>query len=219
MVLNSFAGRFVISSILAERQGVTDPSARTRLAVLGGVLGSSATGLVVTTVLARREAEAGQNGVTPSPLPPPPPPPPVLLPNLIGMSIENAAAELAKLNLSFNEMEVHSPEEAGTVVMQSWDVGTPISNIDRLTLLVSAGKGMPEINVPVPRVVSETLRTAKAKLACAGFEVEVNPPGAQDYCIVMEQVPAVEDGSCVKHPQGEKVMLSVDESCCRTVVQ
>lgn len=55
MAFNIF--NFLIGRTLAEREGIADQSSQNRLALVGGLLGSSTTGLVLTSVLARREAE------------------------------------------------------------------------------------------------------------------------------------------------------------------
>ena len=47
---------FVIGALIGQGNGITDPSALTRLGILGGLFGCSAKGLVLTSVLARQSA-------------------------------------------------------------------------------------------------------------------------------------------------------------------
>jgi len=163
MVLNSFAGRFVISNILAERQGVTDQAARTRLAVLGGALGSSATGLVVTTVLARREAEAEQenNGSTPLPSAPL-----VVVPDVIGLSFEKAQETLKAASKQFvvqRQEAIDPKQEAGIVVFQTPSAGgAPIAENSAITLFVNRQSTVPARTMP--NVINKSVEQAIEEL-------------------------------------------------------
>ncbi len=147
-------GRFALSTVLAERQGVTDPQARTRLAFLGGLFGSSTTGLVLTTVLARREAEAAAapDGIPVSDSKP--------IPNLTGKSFDIAQQilEAMELDLQVERADVVDFENPiGRVIGQDPEVPNRISAGSTVTLFVSEG-------FPLPDVENESLEKALEKL-------------------------------------------------------
>lgn len=86
---------FLIGRALAEREGVVDQASQNRVALMGGVVGPSATGLLVTSVLARREAES---------IPPilPIPPKLVRVPSVIGDLVEQAEKKIESSWVSDN---------------------------------------------------------------------------------------------------------------------
>src|ERR687898_364563 len=119
MAFNPFG--FVLGSMQAEREGITDPQARTRLGLLGGLFGSPVTGLVLTTVLARREAEVqAPTGVEPtSEL--------VEVPKITGKRIPEAQQALESLGLRNLPRDAHSNTTGkGIIISQDPEAGTAI---------------------------------------------------------------------------------------------
>jgi len=201
MVLNSFAGRFVISNILAERQGVTDQAARTRLAVLGGALGSSATGLVVTTVLARREAEAEQENNGSAPLPSAPL---VVVPDVIGQPFEKAQETLKSVSKQFviQRQEAIDPKQAaGIVLFQTpFAGGAPIAENSTITLFVNRQSTVPAQTVP--NVITKSVEQASEelkplKLSVGVIEIDSNKPKGIVVMQSRDEGTAVSEGDTI----------------------
>ncbi|MBW4655832.1 MAG: PASTA domain-containing protein [Kaiparowitsia implicata GSE-PSE-MK54-09C] len=188
MVFNSFASRFVVNTILAERQGVTDPTARTRVALLGGLLGPSATGLVVTTVLARREAEDQTQQIPPAPsasdL--------VMVPNVLGQSFaaaqENLKAVSSQFKIQLREVGGLA-EDVGVVLYQEpASGGKPVAATSSITLYISR---QPAPNrAALPHVIGMTRDEAVQRLSSLGLvisEVEVNSNQPQGWVVMQSR--------------------------------
>jgi beta-lactam-binding protein with PASTA domain len=135
---------FLIGRVLAEREGIADQSSQNRLALVGGLLGSSTTGLLVTTVLARREAESLPTTITgPVEL--------VEVPNVKGMLIDEARTKMEKLGLQVQVKEVRSEivEQKGSVITQDPGPSSIVEVGSTVTLFVSKVEARSSL-VPVP---------------------------------------------------------------------
>jgi len=130
----------VLNLLVARQQGITDQQAQLRTALIGGMLPLT-TGLVLTTVLARREAEANASPSStqiPNGIPP-------IMPSLIGLKLADAQSKLdnfrkdAKLeDLEVNAYAVVGNQNLGVVVMQNPDPGSSFASDTTVTLLVGA---------------------------------------------------------------------------------
>lgn len=137
----------VLGSALAEREGVADPQARARLALLGGLLGyhSPVTGLMLTAVLARREAEAASAPVASAPVLSL-----VQIPNVEGQNITEARRKLEAfgLNVLSDAQSDTIPKES--VVSQDPAAFSLVLEGATVTLAVSRGFELPDVtNEPV----------------------------------------------------------------------
>src|SRR5262249_45040047 len=82
---------FLIGRVLGQREGIVDQSSLNRVALVGGLVGPSATGLIVTSVVARRERESVQP-VSPAPVE-------VTVPDVRGMTGNDARTAIESLGL------------------------------------------------------------------------------------------------------------------------
>jgi hypothetical protein len=141
----SIAG-FLVGRTVAERQGITDDAVLNRLSLLGGVMGSSPMGLVMTTLLAQREAE---NNV-----PQPQPSPPVSsiqveVPEVTDLPFRDAKNKLESLGLAVTRRELYSittPKDY--VIKQSPEPKSIVSQGATVTLSVSLGSELPTSKQP-----------------------------------------------------------------------
>lgn len=166
MALNLF--NFAIGTVLAERQGVTDSAARTRVALIGSLLDSTATGLVITTVLARREAESIPPASTPTT---PTPPTLVEVPDVKGLSGTEAKKILADRGLSVQQQDIISDDPKGEVIDQIPAANTFVAVGSTVTLRISLGSTVPATQV-LPNVINQPLATAKPQLEALGLMIK-----------------------------------------------
>jgi hypothetical protein len=126
---------FVLSSVLAEREGVSDPQARTRLALLGGLLGGSPVmSAILTTVLARNESEDSE-ATTPTTISRL-----VRVPGCKGKRPEEAEKELSTLGLGASRRSVFNKKvRRGLVSEQHPDEGALVPEGSAVRLYVSQG--------------------------------------------------------------------------------
>ncbi|GAB4247173.1 MAG: hypothetical protein Kow00129_07660 [Thermoleophilia bacterium] len=113
----------------------------------------------------------------------------VELPNLVGLSLEEAEALLDELRLEVATTEEDDPDTpAGVVLAQDPSGGTLIMQGNTVTLTISSGT---TAGAPVPDVIGRSQEEAVAVLEDAGFSVQVSresadaPPG-----VVTGQAPA-----------------------------
>ena len=125
---------FLLSSVQAEREGVSDPQARTRLALLGGLLGGSPVmSLTLTTVLARNEREDSE--ATTSTIPRL-----VRVPGFKGKSPEEAERNLSALGLKASRQNVFNKKvQQGLISEQNPDEGALVPEGAVVRLYVSQG--------------------------------------------------------------------------------
>ncbi len=132
MAFNMFY--FLIGRTLAEREGIADQSSQNRLALVGGLLGSSTTGLLVTTVLARREAETI----------PPTAPSRVPVPDVTGQPFADGRETLQDENFRISKTTEASDTVAGKVIRTEPPGGTLVEPESRVTVVVSSGSPVVE---------------------------------------------------------------------------
>jgi serine/threonine-protein kinase len=87
------------------------------------------------------------------------------VPDVTGMTRDDAVAALTAANLKVNVNEVYSEQEPGTVTAQSIGAGTRVVEGETVTINVSRGIKQ----VAVPSVVGQTLDEAVAAIENAGF--------------------------------------------------
>lgn len=124
---------FLLASVLAEREGVSDPQARSRLALVGGLAGSPVTGLVLATVLARAEGASRPTTATPTSKI-------IQIPHVERWGLSDARERLESLRLRVRTQQVYNkriPE--GTVTSQEPDGGELALEGAYVTLYVSRG--------------------------------------------------------------------------------
>ncbi len=115
------------------------------------------------------------------------PPNKVIVPDLSGMTAEQAGTELKKLNLvSAAGDAVYDDEvDAGKVCKQSVAAGTSVDEGSTVTFYLSLGKEM----ISIPNVVNDGESSAKAELQNAGFSVKTtySYSSTKDAGIVISQ--------------------------------
>ncbi|MFJ8919573.1 Stk1 family PASTA domain-containing Ser/Thr kinase [Streptomyces sp. NPDC102415] len=99
---------------------------------------------------------------------------PVDVPDLTGLSVEDATAALDEAGLKAKVLtdRVNSPEEAGEIARQTPGSGAEAAEGDTVELTVSKGPRM----LPVPDVTGKDVDEARSALEEAGFEVKVDRP-------------------------------------------
>lgn len=88
------------------------------------------------------------------------------VPDVVGLSSEEAESKLKDLKLSVVVEQEDSTEDKGTVIEQTPGAGATVDEDTTVTLVVSNGKG-----VEVPGVIGLSENAARSKLEKAGFEV------------------------------------------------
>ena len=92
------------------------------------------------------------------------------VPDLIGMSQEEAEAELEEARLRLGDVSSeNSEEDEGTIISQAPEPGEEVDRRSRVDIIVSAG---PE-PVRVPSVIGQTEQTAIDEIEAAGLQAEV----------------------------------------------
>jgi 1A family penicillin-binding protein len=122
--------------------------------------------------------------------PPPPPEPHGTVPDVVGLSFEQAEQVLAEADFTTVAEEVNSVEPAGTVVGQDPFGGAELTLGSAVTVLVSTG--IPP-QVEVPNVVGLGEAAARTSLEEHGFVAEVHTEAVSDETrdgLVIRQDPA-----------------------------
>jgi serine/threonine-protein kinase len=128
--------------------------------------------------------------------------PEVTIPSVVGQSSEDAVAELTRLGLNAQIVEVNSDRDEGTVTAQSPSAGTVVVEGTQVRINVSKGPRP----VTVPNVVGLPYDQAASELRRAGFNVSrVDVDSDQEEGVVTSQDPA--GGS--ESSRGSTVVLSV----------
>jgi serine/threonine-protein kinase len=116
-------------------------------------------------------------------------PKPVVVPNVVGIPYDEAAAELQRAGFGVVRVDVDSDRTTGTVVDQNPDGGSSSSKGSTVTLSVSRGPS----TVAVPDVTTFDVTIAQTTLTNAGFRTQVvleDTDEATDDGIVISQDPA-----------------------------
>ena len=173
------------SRLLAQRAGIADPAALTRLSLVGGVIGFNPVGIVLGQQLARREAanqaaaagDATTAGGASGPVQ-------VQVPNVVGQQYDNVAVTLKTLKLTPRRSGVESTTvPRGQVMRIDPAAGTVVSTGATVTVFVSEG-------ILVPDVRGFALKTARSTLNSVGLRIAVDPSGPkEDDAVVTAQVP------------------------------
>ncbi|GFP37741.1 eukaryotic-like serine/threonine-protein kinase, partial [Candidatus Hakubella thermalkaliphila] len=132
--------------------------------------------------------------------------PKVIMPDVVGLSFEDAAAILDQYGLKYSrEDRVDDGAPAGEIISQSSDPGTEVEKGTIVTLVVSLG---PE-SVQVPNQVGQKAAAAEGKLRKLGLEVNLisvpSPPDQKDLVIHQDPQP----GTTV--PRGSSVTLHIGD--------
>ncbi|MGW5069950.1 Stk1 family PASTA domain-containing Ser/Thr kinase [Streptomyces cyaneofuscatus] len=126
---------------------------------------------------------------------------PVDVPDVSGLSVEDATAELAEEGLKVDVLpgRVHSPEADGDIAKQSPGAGTEAAEGDTIELTVSKGPRM----LDVPDITGRDVDEARATLEEAGFEVKVDRPFLSFSNTIASQ--SVEGGE--QAPEGSTITI------------
>lgn len=92
----------------------------------------------------------------------------VTVPDVVGMTAEEAADALGAAGLEAKSIEVEHDAEAGTVVDQAPEAGSKVAPGSEVTVMVSAGP----VATSIPNVIGLSEEDAKAALEGAGYQVE-----------------------------------------------
>ncbi|MFD8064272.1 Stk1 family PASTA domain-containing Ser/Thr kinase [Streptomyces cyaneofuscatus] len=126
---------------------------------------------------------------------------PVDVPDVTGLSVEDATAELAEEGLKVDVLpgRVHSAEVDGDIAKQSPGAGTEAAEGDTIELTVSKGPRM----LDVPDITGRDVDEARATLEEAGFEVKVDRPFLSFSDTIASQ--SVEGGE--QAPEGSTITI------------
>ncbi|WP_435807955.1 PASTA domain-containing protein, partial [Streptomyces cyaneofuscatus] len=126
---------------------------------------------------------------------------PVDVPDVTGLSVEDATAELAEEGLKVDVLpgRVHSSEADGDIAKQSPGAGTEAAEGDTIELTVSKGPRM----LDVPDITGRDVDEARATLEEAGFEVKVDRPFLSFSDTIASQ--SVEGGE--QAPEGSTITI------------
>jgi eukaryotic-like serine/threonine-protein kinase len=127
----------------------------------------------------------------------------VEVPNVVGLSRENAASQLEADGLSPAIVEEASDEPKGEVIGQSPVGGERVAEGSRVEITVSEGRK----RTAVPSVVGLSATVARSRLSARGFDVSVREVAAEpgDDGIVLRQSP----GGGSRRPEGSTVTIFV----------
>jgi beta-lactam-binding protein with PASTA domain len=130
---------FVLGRVLAQQRGIVDGSSLNRVALVGGVAGPSPAGLIVTSVVANREAESI-------------PPALVDVPDVRTLDVGDARQKLKDLGLGADELEILNTDPASTDKVFDQDPKPPsrVAPGSAVTLTVN------KLGVSVPFVIGST---------------------------------------------------------------
>ncbi|MFC8287176.1 Stk1 family PASTA domain-containing Ser/Thr kinase [Streptomyces cyaneofuscatus] len=126
---------------------------------------------------------------------------PVDVPDVTGLSVEDATEELAEEGLKVDVLpgRVHSSEADGDIAKQSPGAGTEAAEGDTIELTVSKGPRM----LDVPDITGRDVDEARATLEEAGFEVKVDRPFLSFSDTIASQ--SVEGGE--QAPEGSTITI------------
>jgi len=115
-------------------------------------------------------------------------PPMTTVPDVVGLSFDEAVALLRDANLDWTKREVFSSKRPGRVLEQDPAAGEEVEEGTNVVLRVS--KGVQQVTVP--DVLDQTEASARSELEGAGFEVQVftAPSSETPEGLVISQTPA-----------------------------
>jgi beta-lactam-binding protein with PASTA domain len=145
---------FVFGRLFAQQRGIVNQSSLNRVALVGGVVGPSPTGLVLTSVVANREAESI-------------PPTLVEVPRVIDLPVdgdEGARKKIEGSGLRVDVLEKLSLVNQGIVIAQDPEPGSRVEPGSTVTLTVN------KLGVSVPFVIGFPFDDAKIALSAAALE-------------------------------------------------
>jgi serine/threonine-protein kinase len=124
----------------------------------------------------------------------------VEVPDVVGLDVEDARAELSEAGLRAQVQRVESDKPEDEVTGQNPGEGTEVDEGTRVTITVSKGTD----EVPVPNVKGDDEDQARAELEAAGFKVVVEEEAAppEDEGTVVRQQP-----SSGRRPEGSTVTI------------
>lgn len=156
---------FLIGRALVAREGIADQSSQSRLALVGGLLDPPTTGLLVTSVLARREAEAIPPTATPLK--------PVQVPDVQGNPRDVAEEALKGVGLLATVQKVVvGTGTQDVVIKQDPEPDEIVPGGSTVKLFVSEVVEPPEeTRVPVPDVAGKPFTDAREMLQDENFKV------------------------------------------------
>lgn len=127
------------------------------------------------------------------------------VPNLLGMTEDEAKEALRNKGLSYKKLGEASSEEyeAGQVMYQDQKAGTKLTENTSVGVTISTGKGAIEI----PNVVGEYVESATKTLEKAGFEVTTSFEYSQD--VAQNKVIAQTPAGNAQGKKGDTVTLTV----------
>jgi eukaryotic-like serine/threonine-protein kinase len=134
-------------------------------------------------------------------------PAPVVVPDVVGLDVGTAKAQLRRLGLRWNVETATSSQPPGTVLDQSPAGGVSTRAKSAVTLTVSTGAR----SVSVPDVTGLDEASARQQLAAAGFQVQVTYDDTADPSqddMVLDQSPGSGDSAA----SGSTVLLTVGRS-------
>ena len=187
----------VLGSVLAEREGVTDPQARIRIALLGGLLGSRSpiTGLALTTVFARREAESTSAPALTL----------VQVPNEEGRNITEAERELRAFGLNAVSRDGQSSTiPNGSVISQDPPAFSLVLEGATVTLAVSQA-------FELPNVTNELFADAEQKLESLGLQVKRGRRRQNSETVPKDHVIAQQPLADTLVSRGDTVTLTISK--------
>jgi hypothetical protein len=175
---------FLIGRVLGQREGIVDQSSLNRVALVGALVGPSATGLIVTSVVARREGESIQ------PISPAPPVQLVDVPDVRNSTRDSASRIVESLGLVVALQEVVSTLDPGTVTDQDPAPRTLVAPGSTVTLFVSKEPAGDTL-VPVPDVTGQPFADARETLQDEDFKITKKLKPSDDHAkdTVIETVP------------------------------
>jgi beta-lactam-binding protein with PASTA domain len=149
----------LLGSVLAEREGVTDPQARIRLALFGSLFGGSpVTGITLTAVLARREVGESDRPAL------------VVVPDVQELSPTEARQRLESLGLRVATRQVQSKAPVGSITNQNPDPSSVVLEGAVITLYISSG--IEDSLVDLPDLVGRDFEDAREELQDRDFRLE-----------------------------------------------
>ncbi len=129
----------------------------------------------------------------------------VEVPDLLGMTEEEAKAELKKLNLGYKNAGTASSDkyEEGQVMSQSMNAGQKVDKNTTITVTISSGAG----NVSIPNVENMKESAAQNTLTDAGFKYSIS----YDYSDSVEQGVVISQtpGANASGKKGDTIALVV----------
>jgi serine/threonine-protein kinase len=130
---------------------------------------------------------------------------PVTVPNLVGVSVDQARSRLRArgLTLTVGQQTQSDTIPANTVASQDPQAGVALAPNSTVTVVVSTGSAA----IPIPDVGGKSADDARAALAAAGFTAKINwaIDAANAAQTVIQQTPAAGE----KAPKGSTVTLTI----------